>query len=197
MESKKYGYQEIKDILEEVRICTLLCCTDGGKVYSSSAEEYIQWLEQFAKYCIPEMANEWKERIRTIIYSVIAVKPKYENDPSIKREIRNNEYVIIDSLYEYMNAAEIMEAYDKTKSWEYVNQILSEQGHTGWTLSGLSNIMIQYSLIGVDFIEKFAPNRISRDSKFKKRYKQAKEYLENRQELNKRLTYALSYKNHI
>ncbi len=49
-----------------------------------------------------------------------------------------------------------------------------EQGHTGLTFSGLSNVMIVYSKIGVEFIEIFDPGRINRDESFKKYYTKVK-----------------------
>lgn len=191
MEIKKYDSKKIKEVLNEVRICSLLYCTKNGKVYSTSAEEYIEWLGQFAKYCIPEMANEWKNAIRKIIYSTVVPKPQYKNDPRVKEIIDNDEYVIIDKLYNFMDAAEIMKKYDETHSWECVEELVSNQGHSGWTFSGLSNVMIQYSLIGIDFIEKFDPSRTSRDQEFKKYYDQAQNYINTRQALNKRLVLSI------
>ena len=197
MESKKYNSQKISEILNDIRICTLLYCTKNGKVYSSLAEEYIKWLGEFNKYCIPEMKNVWIDTIRKIVYSVVITKPKFTDDPDIQELIRNNEYAIIDNLYNFMNAAEIMKAYDETRSWECVNYIVKKQEHSGLTFSVLSNILIQYSLIGVDFIEKFDPNRISRDKDFKEYYNKAQEYIITRQTLNKKLIQAISLQNRI
>ena len=47
MNSNNYN---LKEILDEVRTCTLLCCTDNGKVYSSSAEKYLKWLEGYTSF---------------------------------------------------------------------------------------------------------------------------------------------------
>lgn len=197
MTNEKYNSQKIREILSEIRVCTLLSCTNDGKVYSSSAEEYLEWLGEFTKYCIPEMKNDWMDTIRKIIYGVLVIKPKFDDDPDIQEVIRNNEYAIIDHLYDFMNAAEIMKVYDETHSWDSVNEVLREQGHSGWTFSGLSNIMIKYSLIGVDFIEKFDSDRISRDKNFREYYNKAKEYLVARQTLNKKLILAISSQNRI
>ena len=195
MESKKYNPQKISEIINDIRICTLLYCTKNGKVYSSSAEEYIKWLGEFSKYCIPEMKNDWMDTIRKIVYGVVVTKPKFSDDPAIQEIIRNNEYAIIDNLYNFMNAAEIMKVYDETHSWECVNYIVKKQGHSGWTFSGLSNTLIQYSLIGVDFIEKFDPNSINRDKDFKEYYNKTQEYITTRQVLNKNLIQAVSFQN--
>ena len=179
MEIKKYNYDKIKEILNEIRHSTLLCCTKNGKIYSSSAEEYLKWLGEFAKYCLPEKVEEWNENIRKILYSVIVPKHKFKDDPHVKRIVESNEYAIIDSLYNFMNAAEIMETYDKTNSWECVREKIKEQGHTGFTFSGLSNVMIEYSKIGVEFIENLDPDRINRDESFKKYYTKVKKQGQN------------------
>lgn len=47
MNSNNYN---LKEILDEVRTCTLLCHTDNGKVYSSSAEKYLKWLEGYTSF---------------------------------------------------------------------------------------------------------------------------------------------------
>lgn len=90
-----------------------------------------------------------------------------------------------------MNAGKIMQTYNNTKSWKEVDKIMEEQGHSGWTFSGLSNIMIQYSLIGADFIDRYDPHRVERSKDFKNIYDKSKNYIENRTELNKRLVLAL------
>ncbi len=74
------------------------------------------------------------------------------------------------------------------------DKVVNEQGHSGLTFSGLLNIMVQYSLIGVDFVDRYDPSRIKRDKNFKKIYNQSKSYIENRSQLNKRLVLALSKK---
>ena len=194
MENKKYNTEKIKEIINEIRIHSLLCCTEKGNVVSSLAEEYLNWLGEYSKYCIPETQQEWQETIRNILYNVVVAKPKYKDDLKIKETLENNEYAIIDNLYNFMDAGEIMKKYAETHSWKIVEELVREQGHSGWTFSGLSNILIKYSLIGVDFIEKFDPDRIIRDENFREYYNKAKEYMATRETLNKRLIRAISNK---
>ncbi len=54
--------------------------------------------------------------------------------------------------------------------------------------------MIQYYLIGVDFVDRYDSDRIKRDKNFRKIYNKSKNYVANRTELNKRLVLALSKK---
>ena len=191
---KKYSSKELEEILDEVRASTLLYVTKNGKIDCPSAEQYLTWINEYSKYCIPEMAESWKECVRKIIYSTLVPKPEYKDNSTAKELIENNNYAIIDSLYNFMDAGRIMQTYNETKSWEEVNKVVEEQGHSGWTFSGLLNVMIQYSLIGVEFVDKYDPNRVKRDKDFKKIYNKSKKYVENRTNLNKRLVLALSKK---
>ena len=194
MKDKEYNYEKIQEILNDVRVCTLLCCTQDGQVYSVLAEKYLEWLGSFSKYCIPEMNQDWQNTIREIVYSVLVPNHQFKDNPDTKKIMQDNEYEIIDNLYNFMDAGEIMKTYAKTHSWEQVNNLIKEQGHSGWTFAGLSNVLIQYSPIGVDFIEKFNPERIKHNHDFKRYYDVAKNYKDNRQELNKRLIRVLASK---
>ncbi len=193
MEKTRYDF-DIRRILNEIRICTWLQCTDNGKIYSLSAEEYLAWIGQFKKYCIPEMASEWETTIRKIVYSTVVLKAQFKDDPRAQEIIDDDDCSIINSLHHFMDAGEIMQIYDETHSWEEVYELLQDQMHTESTFSGLSGVMIQYSLIGVDFIDRFASDRVVRDKEFRKSYNKSKKYINSRQELNKRLIRALSPK---
>lgn len=166
----------------------------NGKIYCSGAEEYLMWINQYSEYCIPEMVETWKEDIRKIIYSPLVSKLQNKEDLYVQELIENNNYEIIDNLYNFMDAGKIMQVYNDTKSWEEVDKLVKVQGHSGWTFSGLLTVMIQYSLIGVDFVDRYDTGRIKRDREFNKVYNDAKSYVNNRAELNKRLVYALSRK---
>lgn len=170
MTKYKYGSKEIKEIINNVRICTLLRCTKSSLIYSSLAEEYLEWINEYSKYCIEEMKSKWEEDIRRIVYNPLIIEPEFKDNEDSLKLIENNNNVIIDHLFDYMNAGLVMKAYDETGSWEEVDKVLDEQGHSGYTFSGLENILLLYALIGVDFINKYDPNRIKRDRKFKKIY---------------------------
>lgn len=187
MEKKKYSSKQLEEILDEVRTCTLFYITQNGTIDCPSAEEYLTWINQYSKYCIPEMAEDWKETIRKIIYSPLIPKPQYQNNSITKRLVKDNNYAIIDDLYNFMDAGKIMQTYDETKSWNEVDKIIKEQGHSGWTFSGVLNIMIQYSLIGTDFVDRYAPQRVNKSKDFKRIYDQSKNFIENRKKQNLKL----------
>ena len=71
----------------------------------------------------------------------------------------------------------IMEAYNNTHSWEEVDKVLRSQGHSGFTFSGLLNVMIKYSVIGAEFTDRYAPLELKRDSNLKKAYKRNRELI--------------------
>ena len=194
MEKLKYGSKEIERILDEVRINSLLFITQNGKIFSSEAEKFIEWINEYSKYCIPEKKEKWQQETRKIIYSPLVPKPEHKDKPETHEIIRYNNFAIIDSLYNFIYAGRIMEIYDKTKSWKEVEEELHEQGHSGMTFAGLIFTLIEYSLIGPEFTDLFDYSRIERDKEFKKVYLKKKKYLEERECLNKRLVYSLSNK---
>lgn len=194
MKKNKYNSTELERILDEVRACNLFFITKNGKINCPSAEDYLAWINQYSRFCIPEMKESWEETTRNIIYSPLVPKPEYQDDSLAKELVESNNYAIIDYLYNFMDAGRIMQTYDETKSWEKVDEVLDEQGHSGLTFSGLMNVIIQYSKIGADFVDRYDPDRVKRDRIFKAYYKKSKDYLENRTELNKRLVLALAKK---
>lgn len=170
---------DLNEILDEVRVCTLLCCTKNGEIYSASAEKYLKWLEEYTKFCIPEMVNEWKESTRKIVYSPLVPKQEARNNSRTKELIIYDNYRIIDELYNFMDAGKIMQTFDETHSWEKVRQVVREQGHSGFTFSGMAIVILKYSLIGVEFVDRFC-SYIIKDKELKKIYMKQKQYINKR-----------------
>ena len=48
-----------------------------------------------------------------------------------------------------------MKVYDESKSWELVGDVLKNQSHSFESLMGLTDVLLNYSKIGVSFIERF------------------------------------------
>ena len=95
----EYNSKRLREILNDVRMCTLLFLTRNGKIYSSDAESFLKVLKEYSKYCIPEMVDDWNDSIRKIIYSPIVPKPQYQNDSQVQKMVNDNNYTIIDTLY--------------------------------------------------------------------------------------------------
>jgi len=187
----KYNSAAIKDILNEVTICTQLFCTKNGEIYSTSAEEFLEWINEYTKYIIPEKVDTWKKVTRKCIYSPLVLKHDIEITKPIQRLIESREYAIIDNLFNFIDAGEIMKTFDETKSWDEVYKVLQEQGHSGWTFSGVLNVMINFSSLGVEFVDRYAPYKLDRDEGCKELYEEMKDYNNKRNELNYRLVKVL------
>lgn len=189
-----YRLKQLEEVLDNVRTSTLMHCTNNGKIVSSYAEEYLRWIGEYSKYCIPEMVDSWNEENRKIIYSPLVPNPNYREDPRVRELIIRNNWKITDELDSFAYAGEIMKLYDETHSWEDIDKLLHEQGHTGWSFTGVVNTMLKYSMIGVQFVDKYYPGKRNIDPNFRKLYDERKNYFEMRNNLNKRLVYAISKK---
>lgn len=88
-----------------------------------------------------------------------------------------------------MDAGAIMKKYHETNSWEEVEKLVEEQGHSGYTFSGMCNVMLRFSQYGVEFVEHFDPYRAERSQDFQDMYKKRSE--EKRKLLNQRLVNVL------
>lgn len=191
---KKYSSEEISEILEDVKTCAQLFCTKNNKVYSDMAEEFINSMGEYAKYCYPEMASRWKHKIRENIYGPLVPRGFMPINDIIEGTIRTRKMAIIDTLFNFVNAGEIMRIYDETHSWEEIDRILDIQGHTGSTFAALISILILYWPLGVAFTDRYDPTRIDVNEKFKIDYEQAKEYQTVRANFNNRLIRCLKKK---
>lgn len=178
MRENKWSLEKLESMLDEVRLYTLFHITKNGEIYSTAAENYLKWISEYSKYCIPEMADDWINTIRNLIYNdVLVLNQQHQNNSSAKQLIKDNNYEIIDNLYNFMDAGMIMEVYNNTHSWEEVDKVLRSQGHSGFTFSGLLNVMIKYSVIGAEFADRYAPLELKRDSDLKKAYKRNRELI--------------------
>lgn len=194
MRKVKYTSEQLEEILDNVRVSTLMYCTRDGQVVSSLAEEYLNWINEYSKYCIPEMMEDWKLENRKIIYSPLVPNLECKDNPRVKELIIRNNWAITDNLDSFMYAGEVMKLYSETHSWEKVDELLKEQGHSGWSFSGLVNTMLKYSMIGVEFVDKYYPGKVNIDKDFRKMYNERKDYFLEREELNRRFVYTISRK---
>lgn len=184
---KKYSSEEIRGILEDVEVCAQLFFHKNNKIHSDMAEEFINRMGEYAKYCYPEMASRWKRKIREKIYSPLAPRGLMPINDRIEGMIETRKMAIIDTLFSFINAGEIMRSYDETHSWEEIDKVLDSQGHTGSTFAALISLLILYWPGGVAFADRYDSTRIDINEKFKIGYEQAKEYQNTRGDLNARL----------
>ena len=189
MEKEKYSSGEIKGILKNVTWSSRMHCTRGGKVYSSSAEEFLRWINEYTKYCRPDEVDNWNSICRDKIYNPLILKDGVECTPELQKLIHNREYEIVDCLFNFMDAGAIMKKYHDTNSWDEVEMLIKEQGHSGYMFSGMCNVMLRFSQYGVEFVDHFDPFRAERCQAFQDMYKKRSE--EKRKQLNQRLVNVL------
>lgn len=172
-----YEYREITDTFDKYRISRKLFITKNGIPYCLETEELIESFECFKPYLWKDMKDSFMEEMRKLCYSPIVPKIEHEDNPRVKKLISENNDNLIFEFFCLKKAYEIMHTYYSTNSWDEVYAKLKEQGHSGYSFSALSNILIQYSPMGYEFINRFAPSRPLRDKTFKPFYEKAKQKL--------------------
>lgn len=153
------SYENMMMTIRRVEVCKALYITKNGKIISYDAEELIESMKEFNIFLEPDKIELWNN-IRKIIYGTYSYIRKEGEDPLVKRAVDNRRYIIIDSLYNYINAGEIMRVYKQTNSWDEVYKTLQEQGHSGWTFSGVALVLKEFSTFGLEFLQRYAPHMI-------------------------------------
>lgn len=155
MDEINYSYEELVNILQEVRLCKTSGVTVKEKFECPSAELFLTWINGFSKYCIPEKAEVWKRTIRNILYKPSFPKPEDSNVLSDQELINIENNAIIEYLYPFMDAGRVMQVYHNTNSWEAVDELIKKQGLPKTDFGGLTNKMIQFSPIGFHFVDRY------------------------------------------
>lgn len=104
-------------------------------------EEFLEYILEYSKYCIPEMQEAWQIDIKRLLSAIL------DND------------TLIDYLAYYVYTAELMQIYANTHSYKDLKDTLYNQKHTGLSFSGTSSLIIKYAIFGKDFINSFDPTR--------------------------------------
>ena len=126
-----------ENAVRDMKMSKLLFLTKNGKFYSMIANEYIEKMSKYSTYCKEEEKENWTKKIKSLIYLAGEISDDY-----ILRELRSKEY-----------AGAIMEQLAKGVTMDDIKPIVSEQGHTGFTISLLGQNMINYSPYGLEFAE--------------------------------------------
>ena len=126
-----------ENAVRSMKMSKLLFLTKNGKFYSMISDEYIEKMSKYAVYCKEEEKDNWTQTIKELIYHAGEVSDDY-----ILCELRSKEY-----------AGSIMEKLANGETMDNIQQIVADQGHTGFTISLLGQNMINYSPYGLDFAE--------------------------------------------
>ena len=173
-----------ENALYDMRISMDLCLTKNGKFYSMIANQYRDMMCEYGIYCKDDEAlDKWAKLCQELIDSISS---------SSDVEFLYNAWMV-------EAAAKLMHAMSEENiDWNRVREIISDQGHTGGTMSQVSQMLLEYSPHGVEFVERFVKPRSIFNSmtNLRKAYNKEKRKLrkkekEERSELGSRLVKVL------
>lgn len=192
MKKLKYSIKEIEEILSEITINTQSNHKNDGNQHSKLTEEFLEWINGYNKYCIPEEVQNWKKITKETLYSQLVLKTSEYNSKT-EALMDNSKDEVIDNLLGFMYAGEVMKLYDETKSWYEVKQLI-DSIYSSFVFIKMSDILLQFWTYGAEFIDRFDYFRIDHNKNLKEIYDKTKQLQEKRNQLNSRLINALSNK---
>lgn len=139
-----------ENALRDMRLSQELHLTKNGKFYSMVANEYRDVIAEYGMYCKEEELERWLAMSQSLIDSISSMKD-------------------VDWLYDAWvveATAKLMVALDGEVDWDRVSEIVSDQGHTVGTMSEVSQMLLDFSPMGVEFVEHMVkPRSIFNDMK--------------------------------
>lgn len=174
-----------ENALMDMRTSISLFLTKNGKYESMLANQYRDMMMEYGTYCKNDEAlDKWFMLCQKLIDSI---------SDSSDAEFLYNAWMV-------EAAAKLMYAMsDENLDWDRVREIISDQGHTGGTMSQVSQMLLEYSPRGIEFVERFVKPRSIFNSmtNLKKAYNKEKRRVkkkekEAKKELGSRLIKVLS-----
>ena len=165
----------LEEILAEVRLN--IQKSNGEITKIKKAEEYIDYMDKYKKLCIEEKQEDWTNSIARLIYSPIVLNKGIKYTPHIDRIVNSTDIEIIDELESFMNASKVMKIYNETKSWDKVDMLLKKQRHSRYSFECMIEVLIEYSPIGVEFIDRYDKNIIKNNLEFGRLYEESKKLI--------------------
>lgn len=154
-----------ENALQGMKISKLLFLTRDGEFFSFKSYDYIEKMSKYSVYCRDDKKEQWTKKIKSLILKAGDVSDNY-----ILTELRSLEYTGI-----------IMEKMANGESTKAIKNTISDQVHTGYTISLLGQNMINFSPYGLEFAEqyigKYATNSDSELCKVYKKEKQKKKVM--------------------
>ena len=126
-----------ENALRDMRLSQELYLTKNGKFYSMVANEYRDILIEYGMLCKEEEIDRWISVCTDLINSISSMSD-------------------MDWLYDAWlieSVAKLMFALDGDVDWRRVKEIVSDQGHTVRTMSEVSQMLLDFSPKGVEFVE--------------------------------------------
>ncbi len=185
---KEYSYTRLQEMINNVRMSLRLHIQKHNKPYCHEAEGFIQAVMAYSPLVRPEKVKEFELVLRRYVYGCVALPETFDEkdlwNTTVERAEEMNTLAVVNSIYQLIDYCNVVKKWDDTQSWEEIDKVLHKQGHSGYSFSGLANMMIRYSDIGVEFVDKYCPDRLERDSDFAEIYNNAKTTLKSKQNEN-------------
>lgn len=155
----------LEEILAEIRVKNT---NQEEFVRIEKAEEFIDQFRENKNLCLPKKQEKFINYLESLIYSPLIVIEKEKKSPYLSKILNTIDFEIMDECYAYLDALEIMKAYDQTNSWEEVKNTLIKQEHTKYSMESILEILLEYANIGVDFANLFASSLLEENRELKR-----------------------------
>jgi len=186
LEEYKHSSTKLEQTIDNVRMSLRLHIQKHNKPYCHEAEGFIQTIMAYTPLIIPEKVKEFEFVLRKYVYDGVVLPETFDKRDLWNRTIKEAEEIntlsVVDDLYQFIDSCSIMKKWSDTHSWEEIDKVLEKQGHSGFTFSAVANMMIKYSDMGVDFVDRYCPKRLENDENFAEIYNKAKARLQTKQE---------------
>ena len=127
----------MNNALNDMRIAIGLGVTRNGEFYSSVANKYRDMLIEYGMYCKDDEVDRWIGCCQYLIDSI--------------SHCEDTEWLYDAWIMEA--TAKLLYALDGEIDWDRVHDIVREQGHTCGTISEVSQLLLDFSPCGVEFVE--------------------------------------------
>lgn len=137
-----------ENALNDMRTSIAFYITKNGKYESMIANQYRDKMIEYGVHCKEEELDNWMLLCQSMIDSICDM----------------SDAGWLYGAWVMEATAKLLEALDSNDiDWDVIREIISEQGHTGGTMSAIGQLLIKYSPNGVEFVEHIIKTRASFD----------------------------------
>ena len=134
---RKMNEPTAENALQDMKISQMLFLTKNGDFYSTIANEYLKILQTNRVYCKEEKQDEWNKKMKSLINHI--------------GKIDDDSWLFHAWVYEKVGI--FLEKLSKNCSWSEIDKMVHEQGHSGYSISYVSQMLLEFSPKGIEFVE--------------------------------------------
>ena len=125
-------------------------------LYCEDFEQYIQFIKNKIIMEDVELGENIESELKITIYSLCE---KIDTSDELKNtiSISMTSFFLTEILTSYVEAADIIEVYGKTQSWEKVDNLIKNRDKESYSFKELAKVMLKYADTGIDFIDRYYP----------------------------------------